>query len=181
MLPRHRITEPSWCWLLSTIWIINISNCTGNSYFITGCCKCFSRDSSSLCKRHEFLHVPMGCTMPEVPDFSSFCFPHLGLYCHIFSCDVLDPISIGLEICVADFFFLVPCRWHTCKLQHSFVSVVNEKVAVTCLIFLGQFSESSCFIFFCVYLCYIHTCIISWSTLLISSLPNLQDLSMEFT
>lgn len=120
MLPRHRITEPSWCWLLSTIWIINISNCTGNSYFITGCCKCFSRDSSSLCKRHKFLHVPMGCTMPEVPDFSSFCFPHLGLYCHIFSCDVLDPISIGLEIWVA-VFFLVPCRWHTCKLQHSFV------------------------------------------------------------
>lgn len=87
--------------------LINISNCTGNSYFITCCCKRFSRNSNPLFQGHWLLHFKMGYTMPEVPDIGGFCFPYLGLYCHIFSCDVLDPISFGLEILVV-FFLLWP-------------------------------------------------------------------------
>lgn len=69
----------------------------GDRYSNPCSCMLISGDYSSLFKRLWFLQAFSSSPVQQIPDVYSICFHHLGFYCHIFSCDVLDFISLSLD------------------------------------------------------------------------------------
>lgn len=156
--------------------------CSGNSYFITSCCKLLRWAYSYVFKRPTFLQGRIPSPMHQLQVCSCVRFCHLGPYCHIFSRDVLDLIGIGLETHV-----FLPYHWHTCTLQHSFI-LTCKWVSVTCLIFfLGAIQHPSIFVSMCLLMHHILIHLMYEDVLkkfyrfnVTSRLLDVQNLGMEF-